>query len=189
MTSRSRLAGASALLVLAGCATYVPLPMHTIPSPGVTSIPATITLESLRSAMTPPPLIRRIDDSGPSPRPDPLQRFPSGENAETELVVTAESQILTGELALRLADDGFDLREEPPADVVVKGEVFFRHVGRLYGGFMVVACQVRVVDTLSGKILCQVALDYAPDGISVATVADAIARQLAEMAGLMPSGN
>lgn len=193
--------------------------VQTIPSPDVDRIPASIAVYPVLSTKEVIPA--RFETYGAV---DPRARNLSGSGerkqvyiappADSELMITQPSQILTSELSAEMARSGFRLkelpyevvthengeksdyvisldlldrmREEYGLDAIVVGNAFF--VGGPGFGWRetrITAAYLKVIDTETLDVLCQVTMSYDPQGRDLNQVAAELADELTKMAGLV----
>lgn len=195
-----------------GCASGV---IHTTPLAGVDRIPAKLAVYPLLSNTVSPASRGELAVEPLSTREDAdRENIYIQPAAESELHITASSQMLTSELLVCLARRGFDLRETPfetlnangegegnafvislalldelreryGVTAVIIGNAFFdRDSGRNPGNSRVTAAYLKVIDTESLQVLCQVSMSYDAMGRKMDQIADTMAQQLAIMAGL-----
>ena len=131
--------------------------------------------------------------------------------AESKLIVNIESQLLTGLLSADLAYYGFSLKELPVeipdteskkvtfavsldllrrmnedygVDAVLIGNVYFSRDRYEPSKHFVKAAYFKLVDVETLDILCHLSLYYDYEGLDLESAAQAIAAELAAMAGL-----
>lgn len=211
----SRIPAAALLLCLLGLAACErPPATRIVPGPGTDRLPKTLAVHSLVANRLQEPRLRYdvIRPMGVEAAAD-RSRIALVPPAETDLRVTSMSQILTGEISLRLAEYGFDLRELPSeavdsdedgtaeyvisldlldelrvrsgVEAVLVGNAFFREApGRKGREVWVLAAYLKVVDPETLEVLCQVSMPYDETGRTLDDVADSVARQLAGLAEL-----
>lgn len=196
----------SSLVTLLGCAT--PSGLRTTIPANVEKIPQTIAVHALLSSAT-----TRTTHAAIMPEVRlSMGEVYLAPPADSELAIAPASQMMTGELTAGLAAYGFDLRELPyettatsegevdyvislalldelraqhGLEAVVVGNVFFASTGwSTPGDLRVVAAYLKVVDTATLEVLCQVTMSYDPYGRDLNSVAAAMADQLAIAAGL-----
>jgi len=183
--------------------------VRTAPSPGVERIPSIVAIH---------PLLSGTEVDGRYWPIEPLSNMSREEiylapPANSELVVTPSSQMLTGELSTQMTEYGFDLRELPyelkdsygedgayvislalldelreqhGLGAVMVGNAFFVKDVRRYNPaeIRVVAAYLKVIDTETLEVLCQVTMSYDAHGRELNDLAHSMANQLANMAGL-----
>ncbi|MCP4571030.1 MAG: hypothetical protein GY838_01635 [bacterium] len=201
------------LMIVAGAACVPNTGVRTIPAPGVDRIPTTLAMHALLSNPLPvsPGHPRRYRAMGhrSAMAGTEIHLVPP---TESELAVTPAGQLLTGELSARLSAHGFDLLELPYETVdndgtvaytislatlaelrhelglgaVLVGNVFCSRVGgRGLSKVIVEAAYLKVIDTATLEVLCQVSVPYDEYGHDLHDVAGALADELARMAGLV----
>lgn len=211
MTTGFRNTLALVLLLAAVGPACAPTPgVRTVPSAGVERIPADIAVHALLGNATRTSFHRAIDPLADRAQ----RRVHLVPPTESELAVTPASQMLTGELTARLLHHGFtlrelpcevledqgphgrdayvisldlleDLRERHGLEAVLVGNAFFAGgIGGGPRGLRVVAAYLKLVDTRTLEVLCQVSLPYEEYGRELHEVADVLARDLAALADL-----
>ncbi len=185
-------------------------------SPGVERLPETIAIYPLLSSSMPRPVPeRRLEPAAPS-KPENEKRMNIVPPAESKLVVTMQSEMLTSQLSAELARRGFSIKEIPvevPENGEERDNTFFmslaslQHLREAYGleavivgnayfvpdkvdmmRFNVASVFLRVVDTETLDVLCHLTLNDQYYGESVDVVARVLADKLAEKAQLTPIG-
>ena len=196
-------------VVVSGCVS--PHGVRMMPSPGVDRIPSTVAMHALLSN-TGSEVRRGALMATPNLSRSEIYLAPP---AESKLAVTPSSQMLTGELSAQMAHYGFDLRELPyevresygpdgddayvislalldemrerhGLETVIVGNAFFAR-GAMHqpSEMRIVAAYLKVIDTKTLEVLCQVNMPYDAYGREMSDLADSMAYQLATMAGLI----
>lgn len=205
----SRLLLVTALLVGAGCTSVSRV--RTTPSVGVDRIPATVAVYPLLSSSEAP---RAHGGWGPIKSTlESREEIYLTPPTESELLVTASSQMLTGEMSTEMMRYGFDLREMPyemresndsggdkvfvvslalldelreqhGLKAVIIGNAYFEKKHYRNNEIRVVAAYLKVIDTETLEVLCQVTMSYDAYGRELNEVAHTLAYELAGIAGL-----
>jgi hypothetical protein len=207
--------GAAALVLLAaiaaGCASMDERVVIT-PAAGVERIPAKIAVYPLLTAEAPRVIAQPRYFAMTTRTAD--DRIYIVAPAETKLVSTMESQLLTSLLSARLSDNGFTLKELPveaPSgqsekaqnsffvsletlkhlredyglDAILIGNVYFVADQRDPTVIWVRAAYLRLVDTGTLDVLCHASISDKYRGDSMEQAAQSLARALAKEAGLV----
>jgi hypothetical protein len=196
-------------IAIIGCASTNPV--RTTRSPGVERIPTTIAMHALLSNTAPTSHFGSMRLMSKNSKQNVYLAPPT----KSQMYVTPLSQMLTSELMVQMAQLGFDLRELPyeikessdsarPDSYVISLDLLddLRHqhgleaviVGNVY--FMsdasrhsrekrVSAAYLKVIDTNTLEVLCQVNMPYQEYGREMNRLAESMARELAIMAGLI----
>jgi hypothetical protein len=133
--------------------------------------------------------------------------------AQSKLIVNMESQLLTGLLSSDLAYYGFSLKELPVeipdteskevsfavsldllrrmkkdygVEAVLIGNVYFSRDLYEPSRHLVKAAYIKLIDVETLDILCHISMYYDNEGLDLESAAQAVAAELAIMAGLEP---
>jgi hypothetical protein len=206
------LALASLAALAAGCASMDERVVVT-PAAGVEKIPVKIAVYPLLTSET-PRVVSRLPRFHPMTTSAAEDRLYIVAPAETKLVSTMESQLLTSMLSAELSDNGFTLKELPvesPSeqsekaensffvsletlknlredyglDAVLVGNAYFVADQRDPTVVWVRAAYLRLVDTKTLDVLCHVSISDKYRGDSMEGAAQSLARALAKEAGLV----